>query len=304
MKYVGRNGRFTLILSEDPYPENPREYMDHFGRMIGFHPRYQLGDEHSYSKPEDFLRELLFQEYTGDPQYVLDYVKSGKADGVKLAYSHSRREWELLVNQSWSSENDYFPESSYPGGLKGKDIPGWYLEDTLSRLGVKDLERLALDSDRIVILPLYLYDHSGITMNTTGFSCPWDSGQVGWTYATKESILREFGGNELNTEKRARAKTLLVGEVDSYDHFLRGDVWQARIFEGGEEIESIGGIEGPVESVISDVGGYYFNEKQYEGLTDNLEEVGDGVPIKELLQPAFAGTSKRESVRSQDVPAR
>ena len=23
-----------------------------------------------------------------------------------------------------------------------------------------------------VILPLYLYDHSGITMNTTGFSCP------------------------------------------------------------------------------------------------------------------------------------
>ena len=41
-------------------------------------------------------------------------------------------------------------------------------------------------SQKYLMLPLYLYDHSGITMNTTGFSCPWDSGQVGWIYAFKE----------------------------------------------------------------------------------------------------------------------
>lgn len=45
----------------------------------------------------------------------------------------------------------------------------------------------------IVALPLYLYDHSGITMNTTGFHCPWDSGQVGWIYATKQKFLDETG---------------------------------------------------------------------------------------------------------------
>src|SRR5271166_4140206 len=39
----------------------------------------------------------------------------------------------------------------------------------------------------IAILPLYLYEHSGMTMNTTGFSCRWDSGQVGWAYITKAS---------------------------------------------------------------------------------------------------------------------
>ena len=32
------------------------------------------------------------------------------------------------------------------------------------------------------ILPLYLYDHSGITMNTTGFSCRWDSMRVGFIF--------------------------------------------------------------------------------------------------------------------------
>ncbi len=45
---------------------------------------------------------------------------------------------------------------------------------------------------RAVILPLYLYDHSGITMNTTGFHCPWDSGQVGYIYATLADIRKEY----------------------------------------------------------------------------------------------------------------
>ena len=36
-----------------------------------------------------------------------------------------------------------------------------------------------IKSGDYIYLPLYLYDHSGITMNTTGFSCQWDSGQVG-----------------------------------------------------------------------------------------------------------------------------
>lgn len=47
--------------------------------------------------------------------------------------------------------------------------------------------------DAVVYLPLYLYDHSGITMNTTGFSCRWDSGQVGWIYATKQKFRDETG---------------------------------------------------------------------------------------------------------------
>src|SRR3989304_5726596 len=36
--------------------------------------------------------------------------------------------------------------------------------------------------NKIIFLPLYLYDHGGITMSTGAFSCPWDSGQVGFIY--------------------------------------------------------------------------------------------------------------------------
>ena len=30
-----------------------------------------------------------------------------------------------------------------------------------------------------VALPVYLYDHSGVTISTSPFSCPWDSGFFG-----------------------------------------------------------------------------------------------------------------------------
>lgn len=50
---------------------------------------------------------------------------------------------------------------------------------------------LLLAEEKNIILPLYLYDHSGITMNTTGFSCGWDSGQVGFIYVPKEKLPKE-----------------------------------------------------------------------------------------------------------------
>lgn len=44
----------------------------------------------------------------------------------------------------------------------------------------RDIERLKQEFGATVTLPIYMYSHGGETINTTGFSCPWDSGQVGW----------------------------------------------------------------------------------------------------------------------------
>ena len=39
-----------------------------------------------------------------------------------------------------------------------------------------------------VVLPLYLYDHSGISMSTSGFADRWDSGQVGIIFMSPEKM--------------------------------------------------------------------------------------------------------------------
>lgn len=70
------------------------------------------------------------------------------------------------------------------------------------------------------ILPLYLYDHSGITIRTSPFSCPWDSGQVGYIYVTKARLKEEYGS--ALTQWRKKAREVMEGEVEVYDKYLTG----------------------------------------------------------------------------------
>jgi hypothetical protein len=100
-----------------------------------------------------------------------------------------------------------------------------------------------------VILPVYMYDHSGITINTTGFSCPWDSGQIGFIYATKKDILDNWGGKVLTPKLREKAETLLRGEVETYDQYLRGDICGFIITKDGEDIDSCWGFYGEDEAM-------------------------------------------------------
>lgn len=88
-------------------------------------------------------------------------------------------------------------------------------------------DHLIQDYNAKVILPLYLYDHSGITMSTTGFSCGWDSGQVGFIFADHASCVKEFGENY----SCEAIKKILNTEVELYDLYLRGEVYGYQIMD-------------------------------------------------------------------------
>ncbi len=46
--------------------------------------------------------------------------------------------------------------------------------------------------DKDIVLPLYMLDHSGITISLSPFSCPWDSNQVGFVQIPREKMIKEF----------------------------------------------------------------------------------------------------------------
>ncbi len=75
-------------------------------------------------------------------------------------------------------------------------------------------------NDIYCVLPLYLYDHSGITMSTSQFNDPWDSGQVGYIYCTKKDV--EESGLNPETDY-AEVEEMLKEEVKEYDKWLTGD---------------------------------------------------------------------------------
>lgn len=119
------------------------------------------------------------------------------------------------------------------------------------------------DENRVLYLPLYLYDHSGITMSTGRsypFNDPWDSGQVGYIYLTRETILKEWGWKAVTKKRLEKLYKYMEAEVKEYDQYLTGDVWGYVIKEDGEEVESCWGFYG-----------YDYCEQEAKSIIENLE---------------------------------
>ena len=120
--------------------------------------------------------------------------------------------------------------------------------------------------DGTIVLPLYLYDHSGITMSTGSFSCNWDSGQVGIIYITPENIIKEYGND--SEASRKMATSVMESEVKLYDHHLTGNVW-GYVVEKLPACDSCGHVE-PEE--IDSCWGFLGDDKDVvEAMMDHIE---------------------------------
>jgi hypothetical protein len=127
-----------------------------------------------------------------------------------------------------------------------------------------------------IMLPLYLYDHSGLTMSTGKFSCPWDSGQVGWIFATPEQIADTFPGMA-EDEARETTRKILLSEVEFYDQYLRGDIY-------GFIIEDLRG------NVVDSCWGFYGWDEAAQAADGELCGLEDSAPdtiLTELEEQMF-----------------
>ena len=76
-----------------------------------------------------------------------------------------------------------------------------------------------------------------ITINTSGYSCPWDSGQLGLIYVSKDKVRQEYGIKHVTRFWEEKIKGYLALEVKTYDEFLTGQVYGYRIFEVPEGVD-------------------------------------------------------------------
>jgi hypothetical protein len=133
-----RFGDEVLRVYIDESPESPREW-DNFGKIIGWHRRYKIGDDNPFSTPNDFYAWL----------------------------------------------------KTHPS----------------------------------IVLNLYMFDHSGLAFNTSGFSDPWDSMQVGYVYVEISRVRSEYSKKRISKKIVEMVRLILKSEVEVYSQYVNGDVY-------------------------------------------------------------------------------
>jgi len=197
----------------------------------------------------------------------------------------SPREWDnmgtMVCFHSRYNLGDEKPKHGVEGWLDGLIYD--LVEPDDPELIPVDHKRAILDK-HTVMLPLYLYDHSGITMSTGAFSCPWDSGQVGYIYCTLEqarenwmrpdatwdTMLPQNNGPDITM--REYAKLVLEGEVETYDQFISGQVYGFEVETREVEINLFGDeVAGEWEDGDS-CWGFYGRDVEKNGMIDHAPD--------------------------------
>lgn len=136
---------------------------------------------------------------------------------------------------------------------------------------------LAELSDVLYITPIYVYDHSGVTISTSPFSCRWDSGVAGFAYISKSTINTETmwkDSLEDRQEGHTKYKTwyelaeaLVESEITTLDHWVTGDVYGFQVYKkvhcdccGHTELED-----------VDSCWGFYGSDIRANGMLDHIE---------------------------------
>jgi len=197
-----------IKLMQDTDARSPREDCN-VGTMVCWHRLYNLGDEQPNEDMETWVR--------------------GNIEPATWEAEKERREYEIRSRS---------PRPDLAGSDEEREDSRRELNDALDAVE-SDMENDAELCRRLfkrdnIVLPLFLYDHSGISMSTGDFGDRWDSGQVGFIYCPMSTARKEWTGTD--EEIQARAIARMEGEVRVYSSYLEGDVvgFVAEDPDGGE----------------------------------------------------------------------
>lgn len=84
----------------------------------------------------------------------------------------------------------------------------------------------ALEKIGAIVLPVYMYDHSCLSVSLYPFLCPWDSGQVGVMVWSREQQEKYFCKKIRNTRKhQEQTKRIMHSLFTEWKAYVEGEVY-------------------------------------------------------------------------------
>lgn len=161
----------------------------------------------------------------------MEKVVQYKGFDIKIEYcsyseSYSPAEWDNLGTFVYKSNKYSFDPTT------DINVRNW------SDAEIKEL----LDSS--ISIPVYMYDHSGISISTSPFSCPWDSGLFGYYIISKDKVKEEYGGKIISKKLKNQILKYLENEIKVWNDWVEGNIFKYSIFEKDELLDCCGGYYG------------------------------------------------------------
>lgn len=169
-------------------------------------------------------------------------------------WGESPREWSNLGTMAIFHRRYNFGDEV---DFKSDDFDNW------SEMG----EYINKDLDAAVCIPIYMYDHSGITINCDGFACPWDSGQVGYIYVSREKVKDEYGVKRITSTLLEKVEKTLRREVHVMDQYITGDVYGFQVIK--RYLNTNGEIQ---EDIIDSCSGFYGDNFKENGMMEYIDK--------------------------------
>lgn len=211
--------------------ESPRDWEDNLGHILTWSRGCDSPDENPWADPVDFVADMLCEHFTFAELHGA--VSAGRIGSLRFEAGEDGEERLLAWYKSmitgragWDDVEDY-------GDYRDKE--------TLARAVAECAEAPSLLQEKIVLKTVYRMEHSGVAYSTSSFGDPWDSGAVGFAWATDEDALR-WSGRAMD---RAEAEGRLDEEVGRYSSWADGDTYGLELFDAdGNAVEYVAGYIG------------------------------------------------------------
>lgn len=194
-------------------------------------------DENGRDFDEDFKHPEPFHTYGKWNNYSLFEFEGYLSDWEE----HILREYHHEIIKTYKSLN-------YSDCLEDYD---YYNE-----LGVPDIDKVKeiikkWSDNNIISLPIYVYEHSGITMNTGGYSCRWDSGEAGVIYMSKREAMNNYESKRWTKKLAEQVEDDMKRRIKYLAAIAEGNIYGFVVEdEEGEILDSCWGFvetEWPIE---------------------------------------------------------
>jgi hypothetical protein len=80
----------------------------------------------------------------------------------------------------------------------------------------EEKRQLRVMAEIALVLPIYKFEHGGVAFSAGSFSCPWDSGFVGYIALSKATIRGEYGVKRISKKLREKVEARFDAIIAGY----------------------------------------------------------------------------------------